>query len=204
MRPKNLSCLLFALLLGSLLLPGAATRAQDSKIMGQIDFDAATKPDKNAGVWVDGQYLGFVNELKGNKKILLLPGEHDLVIRQTGYEDFEQKVTLEPAKISVVRVQLTKNPKAQFSQVNAEVKIHVEPDRAAVFVDGNFAGYVHQFGGVGRAMLVSPGKHEIKIALPGFRDFTTEMNLLPRGKYTIETKLLPGSISQADPAVKQN
>ena len=172
--------------------------------MGQIDFEATTKPDKNAGVWIDGQYVGYLSELKGDKKVLLLPGEHDLVVRQTGYQDFTEKVTLEPGKTSVIKVQLSKDPKAQYSTVNSEIKIRVEPDRAAVFVDGNFAGYVHQFGGMGRAMLVSPGKHEIKIALPGFRDFTTQVNLLPKQKYTIETKLVPGSITQADPAVKQN
>ena len=204
MRSQTFVRALLASVIATVLLLAPTVHAQDNKIMGQIDFEATTKPDKNAGVWIDGQYLGFVNELKGDKKVLLLPGEHDLVARQTGYQDFEQKITLEPGKTSVVKVQLSRDPKAQYSTVNAEVKIHVEPDRAAVFVDGNFAGYVHQFGGVGRAMLVSPGKHEIKIALPGFRDFTTQLNLLPKQKYTIETKLAPGSITQADPAVKQN
>jgi PEGA domain len=204
MHLKKTATVFLALAIGSVLLPSLPSRAQDNKIMGQIEFDATNKPEKNAGVWIDGQYLGFVNELRGDKKVLLLPGEHDLVVRQTGYQDFEEKITLEPGKVSIVKVQLSRDPKAQYSTVNAQVKIHVEPDRAAVFVDGNFAGYVHQFGGVGRAMLVSPGKHEIKIALPGFRDFTTQLNLLPKQKYTIETKLLPGSITQADPAVKQN
>ncbi len=204
MHIKKSVTVFLALVIGSVLLPTPVARPQDNKIMGQIEFDATNKPEKNAGVWIDGQYLGFVNELKGDKKVLLLPGEHDLVVRQTGYQDLEEKLTLEPGKITVVKVLLSRDPKAQYSAVNAEVKIHVEPDRAAVFVDGNFAGYVHQFGGVGRAMLVSPGKHEIKIALPGFRDFTTELNLLPKQKYTIQTKLLPGSITQADPAVKQN
>ena len=201
---KKSASVFLAFAIGSVLLPGAMTRAQDNKIMGQIDFEATTKPSKNAGVWIDGQYLGYLSELKGDKKVLLLPGEHDLVVRQTGYQDFTEKVTLEPGKTSVIRVQLSKDPKAQYSTVNSEIKIHVEPDRAAVFVDGNFAGYVHQFGGMGRAMLVSPGKHEIKIALPGFRDFTTQVNLLPKQKYTIATKLVPGSITQADPAVEQN
>ena len=204
MHLKKSASVFLALAIGSVVLPGAMTQAQDNKIMGQIDFEATTKPAKNAGVWIDGQYLGYLNELKGDKKVLLLPGEHDLVVRQTGYQDFAEKVTLEPGKTSVIRVQLSKDPKAQFSTVNSEIKIRVEPDRAAVFVDGNFAGYVHQFGGIGRSMLVSPGKHEIKIALPGFRDFTTQVNLLPKQKYTIETKLVPGSITQADPAVKQN
>jgi len=180
------------------------TGAQDNKIMGQIDFAAASKSEKNAGIWIDGQYLGYVKELKGDKKVVLLPGEHDVIARQTGYKEFEQKVTLEPGKTSLITIQLVKDPTAHFSNVTSEIKLDVEPDRAAVFVDGNFAGYVHQFGGVGRAMLVSPGKHEIKIALPGYRDFTTEVNLLPKQKYTVETKLIEGSITQADPAVKQN
>jgi len=179
-------------------------QSQDNKIMGQVDFAASTKDEKNAGVWIDGQYVGYVHELKGDKKLLLLPGEHDIVVRQSGYQDSDQKVTLEPGKPLVFTVQLTKDPRLQYSKVTSEIKLHVEPDRAAVFLDGTFVGYVHEFGGVGRAMLVNPGSHEIKIALPGFRDFTTQVKLLPKQKYTVETKLAPGSITQADPAVKQN
>jgi hypothetical protein len=183
--------------------PGSM-RSQDNKIMGQVDFAANTKDEKNAGVWIDGQYVGHVSELKGDKKVVILPGEHTISARQSGYQDIEQKVTVEPGKTLLFTVRLAKDSKVQYSKVTSEIKIHVEPDRAAVFLDGSFVGYVHEFGGVGRAMLVNPGKHEIKIALPGFRDFTTQVNLLPKQKYTIETKLVPGSITQADPSVKQN
>jgi hypothetical protein len=203
MRSKRLAATILIAAF-SILVPQRNVTAQDNKIMGQIDFTAATKPAKNAGIWIDGQYLGYVKELKGDKKVVMLPGDHDVIARQTGYKEFEQKVTLEPGKTSLITVQLIKDPTAHFSNVTSEIKLDVEPDRAAVFVDGNFAGYVHQFGGVGRAMLVSPGKHEIKIALPGYRDFTEEVNLLPKQKFTVETKLIEGSITQADPAVKQN
>ena len=125
-------------------------------------------------------------------------------MRQSGYTDLDQKVTVEPGKTLSLSIQLTKDPRVQYSQVTSEIKLKVEPDRAAVFLDNTFVGYVHEFGGVGRAMLVSPGKHEIKIALPGYRDFTTEVNLLPKQKFTIKTDLLQGSISQADPAVKKD
>jgi PEGA domain len=53
-------------------------------------------------------------------------------------------------------------------------------------------------------MLVSPGKHQIKIALPGYQAFDTEVNLLARQKITIKTDLVPGSITQAGPSIKQN
>jgi len=71
-----------------------------------------------------------------------------------------------------------------------------------VFVDGSYAGTAHEFGGIGRAMLVAPGKHHIKIDLPGYRTFDTDVNLLPNQKVTIKTKLEPGSITQADPALR--
>jgi hypothetical protein len=195
--------LLAAIFSCSILAP-RTTPADDNKIMGELNFVPATKVEKSAGVWIDGQYVGHISELKGDKKILLLPGNHEIDVRQAGYIDFDDKVTVEPGKALDVMVQLNKDPRIEYSKVTSEIKLKVEPDRAAVFLDGTFVGYVHEFGGIGRAMLVSPGKHEIKIALPGYRDFTSEVNLLPKQKFTIETKLLAGSISQADPAVKAN
>jgi hypothetical protein len=186
-----------------LLLP-CGIHAQGNKVMGQVDFIPTSKIEKGAGIWIDGQYVGHVSELKGDKKILLLPGEHEIIARATGYTDSERRITIEPGRTFDLMVQLAKDPQAQYAKVTSEIKLHVEPDRAAVFVDGVFAGYVHEFGGVGRSMLVSPGKHDIKIALPGYQGFTAEVNLLPKQKFTIETKLLTGSITQADPAVKQN
>lgn len=203
MRHKQLVTIAWAFLF-SLYGLSAVAHAQSSKIMGQIDFAPATKAEKSAGIWIDGQYVGHVSELKGNKRVLLLPGDHDIVARQAGYRDFEQKITVEPAKAIELTIQLEKDPRVQYSKVTSEIKLDVQPDRAAVFLDGTFAGYVHEFGGLGRAMLVNPGKHQIKIALPGYRDFTTEVNLLPKQKYTVETKLIEGSITQADPAVKSN
>lgn len=52
-------------------------------------------------------------------------------------------------------------------------------------------------------MLVSPGRHQIKIALPGYQAFETEFNLLPHQKFTIKTDLEKGSITQADNLIRQ-
>jgi hypothetical protein len=186
----------------SLLMP-APSHAQN-QVLGKVQFVGKTKADKTSGVWIDGQYVGYVDELKGDKEVLLLPGQHEISVRQSGYTDFTQTVVIEPAKEIVVPVAMEKDPRAQFSRVTSEIKLKVTPDRAAVFVDGAFAGTVHDFGGVGRAMLVSPGKHAVKIDLPGFKTFETEVDLLPRQKVTIKTDLVAGSIADADPAVKKN
>src|SRR5450755_4973286 len=82
----------------------AGTLSGENKVLREIQLVGATKVEKTSGVWIDGQYLGYLKELKGSKKILLLPGEHEIVVRQGGYQDFTQKVILQPAEPLVVQV----------------------------------------------------------------------------------------------------
>ncbi len=194
-------------LIGALYFPLVAFAQQaptGNQIMGELAFAATTKAEKTAGVWVDGQYVGFVKELKDNKKVLLLPGAHDIAVRQTGYFELTEKIIAEPAKKTILTIKLERNPQAQFSAVTGEIKLEVTPDRAAVFVDGHFAGTVNQFRGAGRAMLIAPGSHHIKIDLVGYQPFETDVTLLAKQKITVKTDLAPGTVQQADPAIKNN
>ncbi|MGH9356532.1 MAG: carboxypeptidase regulatory-like domain-containing protein [Terriglobia bacterium] len=191
--------LVFACLILS--LPGPCY--SQNKVMGEVDFVGATKLEQHSGVWIDGQYVGYISELKGARKVLLLPGEHQISVRHLGYKDFTQKIVVEPGQAQTVSVTLAKDPRAQLPAVTAEIKLEVVPDRAAVFVDGGFIGPVQDFGGMGRALLVSPGKHRIRIAMPGYRPFETDVNLLPNQKFTLKTELIKGSIKQAGPLIKK-
>ena len=191
----------FCLALSRLIVPFTA-HAQ-SQVLGEVKLVGKTKADKTSGVWVDGQYLGYVDELKAEKKLLLMPGEHEIVVRQAGYTDFTKKVVVEPHKKTEVQVVMLKDPRTRLPTVTSLIKLKVTPDRAAVFVDDAFAGNVTEFSGVGHGMLVSPGKHRIKIALAGYQAFETEVNLLAHQKMTIKTDLLQGSITQAGASIKQ-
>jgi PEGA domain len=180
--------LLFAL---SMFVP---TLYAGNDVLGEIELVGATKVEKTSGVWVDAQYVGYLKELKGSKKILLLPGEHEIIVRQAGYKDFSQKVTLQPGGKQVIRVAMEKDLRMQTPTVTAEIKLSVVPDRAAVFVDGLFVGHVAEFGGVGRALLVAPGKRKIAISLPGYQTFETEITLVANQKFQVKTELIKSSI----------
>src|ERR1700758_528912 len=117
----------------------------ENRVMGELVFEGLTKVDKTSGVWVDGQYVGYLKELKGNKKVLLLPGEHTISVRQNGYQDFNKTVTLKPGEKQIVLVAMIKAPTAQFPATWATLKIAVNPPRAAVFLDGRFVGHVSEF-----------------------------------------------------------
>jgi PEGA domain len=170
--------------------------AQSNQVLGEVELLAATKIEKTAGVWVDSQYLGYLNELKGSKKILLLPGEHEIAVREDGYHEFIEKITVRPGEKQSVSVKLEKDPRFQMPSVFSEIKLSVTPDRAAVFVDGQYVGHVGEFGGAGKALLVAPGHRKITISLTGYQTFKTEVDLVARQKFQLKTDLTkdPGSM----------
>ena len=183
--------------LGSSFLIFLSAMPAQNQVFGEVKLVGKTKADKTSGVWIDGQYVGYVNELRDANKLLLLPGEHEISVRQSGYNDFTQKVMIEPQKRVILHVVMLRAPGAALPKVTSQIKLYVSPDRAAVFVDDAFVGNVSEFSGIGHGMLVSAGKHRVKIALPGYQAFETEVSLLAHQKITIKTDLQPGSVSQA-------
>jgi PEGA domain len=111
---KPIQSLILALALASLFLAPASARAQQNQVMGELQFSGVTKVEKNSGVWVDEQYVGYLKELKGDKKIMLLPGEHEISVRQAGYKDFTNKIIVEPSQVKLFHVTMEKDLKAQY------------------------------------------------------------------------------------------
>lgn len=176
--------------------------AQD-RVQSELRFAAHSKDEKTAGVWVDGQYVGFVKELAGDKKLRLLPGKHEIVIRQAWYNEFVTEVILEPGHTHEVNVNLVKSARLPTKDATGELKIAATPSRAAVFVDGQYAGHVDEFDGMGKAMLLTPGQHRLHIALPGYLPFDTMVDLRPQQKLKIQTDLVKGSITEAGSQVNK-
>jgi PEGA domain len=161
-----------------------------NEVLGEIQLEGAGKVAKDSGVWVDGQYLGYLKELKGTKRILLLPGEHQIEVRQAGYRNFSEQVTVAPGAKQVVRVTMEKDLQVAYPTVTAEIKLAVEPVRAAVFVDGLLLGHVAEFEGAGRGLLVAPGRRKITISLPGYQTSETVVDLVPHQVFKLTTNLV--------------
>lgn len=174
-----------------LLLPLAA-QAQSAR----LKFDTSNGDEKKAGVWVDGQYMGSVDEANHDRKLMVLPGKHEVVVRQAWYQDFIAAITLEPGETHTLKLVMEKIP-VRVPEDPARMRIVVYPVRAAVFVDDQFTGLVNEFNDSGKWLLLAPGQHKIRIALPGYQPFETIVNLLPNQKMKMETNLMTGSITEA-------
>ena len=193
----RVACLL---LLSTLFLP-AASRASNA-VLGEIHLEGKSSVEKTSGVWIDGEYVGYLRELTGSKKVMLLPGKHTIIVRQDGYTEFRDEVTVQPGEKQDIPVVMTKAITGPPPPVTSTVKISANPSRAAVFVDDLFVGHVGEFRGWGRAMLVTPGVHRIRIALPGYESFQAEINARPDQKVEIKTDLLKSNVPLADPLLK--
>jgi hypothetical protein len=53
-------------------------------------------------------------------------------------------------------------------------------------------------------MKISPGKHRVRVELPGYRTFLTEVDLLANQETEVKTELVPGSIEQNTPIIKKS
>jgi hypothetical protein len=188
---------MLALVLGMFWLIPAAAVSQN-RVMGQLRFDAQGWTNQMAGVWLDGQYVGYVKELHGNRTVFLLPGKHSVQVREAGYREITDNLVISPGQVDNIGVELQRQAGIHYSATPAVVETYVNPGRAAVFVDGMYAGHADEFDGGGNELLLQPGQHKIDIALPGYKPFTTEVSLLPNQLFKFQVKLVPGSILRAD------
>jgi hypothetical protein len=113
-------------------------------------------------------------------------------VKQGGYLDFAQDVSVRAGEKQTIDVKMEKDTRVTMPTTTAEIKLEVKPNRAAVFVDGVFVGHIAEFEGLGKALLVAPGKHKIKISLPGYHTFETDIDLIANQKSTVKTEMVAG------------
>jgi hypothetical protein len=167
---------------------------------GEVRFSADNEQERDSGVWIDGKYFGYVKELKGDKKVLLPPGEHEISIRSDGYKDLVKKIVVEPGQPQTIDVVMEENSKAIYPGDDAaELRLDIQPKRAAVFIDGAYVGHGGDFGGRFHSMLVGPGKHRLKVTLASYRDYETEINPVANEKSRMKIVLEKETDSAGNP-----
>jgi hypothetical protein len=131
---------------------------------------------------------------------MLPPGEHEISIRQAGYKDFTKKLLVDPDQIQTIAVVMEENTKEIYPGADAaELRLDIRPKRAAVFVDDGYMGHGSDFGGRFHSMLVSPGKHQLRVTFDGYRTYETEINVLASQKSQMKIVLEKSSDAAGGP-----
>jgi PEGA domain len=74
---------------------------------------------------------------------------------------------------------------------NTEIRTHVTPKSADVYVDGYYAGQAEDFDGVFKKLHVSPGGHAVTLYEPGFRTTTQEVYVRPDSTFKMNVTMEP-------------
>jgi len=73
----------------------------------------------------------------------------------------------------------------------ADVRTHVTPKDAEVYVDGYYAGRADDFDGVFKRLHVVPGGHAITLHLDGYRTTTQEVYVRPDSTFKLNAAMAP-------------
>jgi hypothetical protein len=182
-------------LLSIVLSCAAASVFAAKPLQGDVEIEAASKLERNAGVWLDGQYVGSAKELDGRGRLVLVPGEHHLLFKLIGYEDVASTIMVEPGTRQQYRIAMTPAAGAKYPEKDrtARLRIEVTPEVAAVFINDAFAGRSERFG-TRRGVRLSVGTYRVTIALPGYEAFNAELTLRAGQTYEIKTALAKGRL----------
>ena len=184
------------ILLSTLLTCAATTAFAASPLQGEVEIRAASKIERNAGLWLDGQYVGSVSDLGGKGALALVPGQHQLIFKLIGHEDVASTVTVEPGGRQQYRLAMTPVSGATYPDkgTTAQLRIDVKPEAAAIFINDAFVGRTDRFGNR-QGMRLSAGTYRVTIALPGYEPFNAEFALRAGQTYEIKTDLAKGRLN---------
>ena len=132
----------------------------DTQNTGAINL--ASTPS-GASVFLDDSFKG-VSSITLEK---ITPGKHMLRVTKSGYQDWQQEVTVSSDKTIEIFVNLT-----SLSLALGEIKLTSTPSGASVFLDDSFKGVAPII-----ISNVPVGKHIIKVTKSGYQDWQQEINV---------------------------
>ena len=163
----------------SLVVVAAAT-AQDT---GYIK--ARGKPG-DAGVFVNGQYVGPASRFTVPEKYSAPAGEVEVTFKDPRYEDYTTKVTVRPKKTtklhySMKRIEPAKPPFGRFRLGGGELESFMSiaaGDTGAVYINDKFFGHVDELNNPGGGILLNPGTYDLHVVSSVFGEIRQKITIV--------------------------
>jgi len=139
----------------------------------------------DAGVFVNGQYVGPASRFTVPEKYPAPAGEVEVTFKDPRYEDYTTKVTVRPKKTTKLHyalkpVEPAKPPFGRFRLGGGEEESFVSiaaGDTGAVYLNDKFFGYVDELNNPGGGILLNPGTYDLHIVSPTFGDIRQKITI---------------------------
>jgi hypothetical protein len=185
-HPKNPSFFLRRHCIRRLVLPAAlslvAVAGASAQDTGYIK--ARGKPG-DAGVFVNGQYVGPASRFTVPEKYPAPAGEVEVTFKDPRYEDYTTKVTVRTKKTtklhySLKPVEPAKPPFGRFRLGGGEPESFISiaaGDTGAVYINDKFFGYVDELNNPGSGILLNPGSYDLHIVSSTFGEIRQKITI---------------------------
>lgn len=125
----------------------------------------------DAGVWVNGKYIGPSHRFTLSEKYAAPAGDVEVTFKEPRYEEYSTKVTVKPHKTTKVKYAMKKlpEPKGPFGRLRlgggeADSFISVAAgDTGPIYLNDRFVGYVDELNNAGGGLLVNPGTYDLSV-----------------------------------------
>jgi len=142
-----------------------------------------TSTPSQTSVWTDGTYYGTTP-----LTVTLYPGTHQIVVKDTGYNDYTTNV--------VVTTGQTQNLPVTLSTATQGTVVVTSLPGAAVFMDSNAAGTIGSSGSLTLSG-VTMGSHLFKLTAPGYNSWLNTVYIQANTINTIAATLTPVGVNPA-------
>jgi hypothetical protein len=139
----------------------------------------------DAGVFINGQYVGPATRFTVPEKYHAPPGDVEVTFKDPRYEDYSTKVTVRPRKTTKLKyalkpVELAKPPFGRFRLGGGEDESFMSVaagDTGAVYLNDKFFGYVDELNNPGGGILLNPGTYDLHVVSPLFGEIRQNITI---------------------------
>jgi hypothetical protein len=139
----------------------------------------------DAGVFVNGQYMGPAKRFTLSEKYMAPAGDVEVTFRDPRYEDFTTKVKVTPNKTTKIHFTMKKLevPQPPFGRLRLgggepESFLSVAAgDTGAVYVNDHFYGYVDELNNAGGGLLLKPGTYDVRVSSQRFGEIQKNVTI---------------------------
>lgn len=139
----------------------------------------------DAGVFINGQYVGPAHRFTLSEKYPAPAGEVEVTFRDPRYEDYATKVTVRSGKTTKIKYSMKKMEPAKppFGRLRlgggeAESLMSVAAgDVGAIYINDRFMGYVDQLNNAGGGLLLNPGTYDLHVSSTRFGEIRQKVTI---------------------------
>jgi hypothetical protein len=139
----------------------------------------------DAGVFLNGQYIGPASRFTVPEKYPAPSGDVEVTFRDPRYEEYTTKVTVRAKKTTHIKYALKKleEPKPPFGRFRlgggeSESFISIAAgDTGAIYINDRYYGYVDELNNMGGGLLLPPGTYDLHVVSPLFGDIRQKITI---------------------------